>query len=360
MSELPKKITVNLSSLPQLSALQNPVVINDSPFSSAIVSRMFSGNPASDDVYRLVFKKGSSRELMTIRSGELMGLSTSIAIEHGKISSHVGLSKVEKKEWLGLLPTLLNLSYLGALRSEIKILSGVVAEIRNQQILEEQARFERITDAVIECCDAIPNIALDNYLRSSYLIKIFGNYEDCQEIFYVQRERFKAHEASELSPLTVGHTFWWDENGVRIHPDQFFEFQLLNNPIFSVFERMVACKVCEMLIVGDYSEDAVNRYSKSLLKPILQLRTVLERRLEAFDRFSELCENGQIENHNFPAVTAEQLNAHRNFVKRIRDKITSLLEDKLKSFDIVRQLSSKENIELLWAEGVLVLNAGTK
>lgn len=360
MSELPGKITVNFSSFPQLSSMQNLVVINDSPFSSAIVAQMFSGSPTTDDVYRLVSKKGASRELMTIRAGELAGLSTSIAIEHGKISSHVGLSKVEKNEWFGLLPTLLNLSYLGALRSEIQVLSGIVAEIRSQQILEEQAKFERITDAVIECCDAIPNIALDNYLRSSYLVKIFGNFEDCQEIFYVQRERFKVCEGSELSPSIAGHTFWWDGNGVRTRPDQFFEFQLLNNPIFSVFERMVACKVCEMLIVGDYSEEAVNRYSKSLLKPILQIRAVLQRRLEAFDRFSQLAENGQIENHNFPAVTAEQLAAHRYFVERMSDKITNRLEDKLKSFEIVRQLSSQEDIELLWEGGILVLNAGTR
>ena len=359
MSELPEKINVNFASFPQLSSLQNQVVINDSPFSSAIVSQMFSGSIATDDVYRLVFKKGSARELMTIRTGELAGLTSSIAIEHGKISDHVGLSKVDKKEWLGLLPTLLNLSYFSALRSQIQILSGMVIEIRNQQILEEQARFERVTDAVIECCEAIPNIALDNYLRSSYLVKIFGNYEDCQEIFYVQRERFKVREGSQASPLIIGHNFWYSENDVKTFPDQFFEFQLLNDPIFAVFERMVACKVCEMLIVGDYSDEAVNRYSKSLLKPIIQVRAVLKRRLEAFDKFSVLCESGQIENYNFSPVTAEELAAHRCFVEKIRDKITNQLEDKLKSFDIVRQLSSREGIELLWANGVLVLNSET-
>jgi hypothetical protein len=299
-----------------------------------------------------------TRELMTIRSGPLAGLSTSIAIEHGKISSHAGLKKIEKNEWLGLLPTILNLSYLSAIRSQIQALSTIIGDMRNQQILEEQARFERITDSIVECVEAIPNIALDNNLRSSYLSKIFGNYQDCFELFFIQKEKFRLLESSEFSPVAAAYNFWHSiEPGKNVYPATFFENQLLNGSIFPVFERMVACKVCEMLIVGDYSEDAINRCRRSLSKPIAQVREILKRRLDAFKLFTAACDGGYIENYQFPYVTERQLVEHKQYVERIERKLDSLLDEKLKSFEIAKILSSREDIELFLVNGVLILNS---
>lgn len=360
MADLQRKLRVVFESYPQLSSLlRSPIVINDSSLSNSLVSQLLSPEHEGDDVYRVVFKKGAARELMTIRSGPLAGLSTSIAIEHGKISSHAGLKKIEKNEWLGLLPTILNLSYLSAVRSQIQALSTIVGDIRNQQILEEQARFERITDSIFECVEVIPNIALDNNLRSSYLGKIFGNYQDCFELFFIQKEKFRVLESSEPAPSIAAYNFLYSlEPSKSFDPATFFESQLLNSPVFPVFERLVACKVCEMLIVGDYSEEAINRYRRSLSKPIAQVREILQRRLNAFKLLSAACDGGYIKNYHFSDVTARQLVEHKEYVERIERRLNYLLEEKLKSFEIAKLISSKEDIELFLVNGLLILNSG--
>jgi hypothetical protein len=54
-----------------------------------------------DDLYRIVFKKGSSRELMTMQSGELSGLFTTTCVEKGTRSTaqdllHELISSIER------------------------------------------------------------------------------------------------------------------------------------------------------------------------------------------------------------------------------------------------------------------------
>lgn len=74
MENLPKNIQVIFDNNPNLSELiPNPRLISNSPFILALSQKLNYLAETNEDeyLYRVVFKEGSSRELMTINSGEL-------------------------------------------------------------------------------------------------------------------------------------------------------------------------------------------------------------------------------------------------------------------------------------------------
>lgn len=96
MSDLPKNIQVIFDNNPMLKELiPNPVLASGSSFIVAFNDKLAlsTKNSEKDDIYKVVFKKDSSRDLMAINSGELKGLLTTTCIEKGKISDVAGLEK---------------------------------------------------------------------------------------------------------------------------------------------------------------------------------------------------------------------------------------------------------------------------
>ncbi|HBZ3981170.1 TPA: hypothetical protein ACRGL1_005372, partial [Klebsiella pneumoniae] len=74
MSDLPKNIQVIFDNNPMLKELiPNPVLASGSSFIVAFNDKLAlsTKNSEKDDIYKVVFKKDSSRDLMAINSGEL-------------------------------------------------------------------------------------------------------------------------------------------------------------------------------------------------------------------------------------------------------------------------------------------------
>ncbi|MCA8203119.1 hypothetical protein LGM71_18875 [Burkholderia sp. AU33545] len=146
-----------------------------------------------DDVfYRIVFKKDSSRELMAINSGELKGLLTTACVEKGRISAVAGLEPVEVDNAHALMPALLGLSVFGAMQANLSYIANLCVDIRNHQIAEEQSRFERISAVIVECFEAIPDLALDSAMKHAYLSRIAKNNDDCLQMFFLQKRALGA------------------------------------------------------------------------------------------------------------------------------------------------------------------------
>ena len=164
MSELPKNIQVIFENNPKLMELiPNPILVSDSSFVSAFSQKLKESSIGTEEnlFYRVVFKKDSSRELMTINSGELKGLLTSTCIEKGRISNVAGLEKVELDNQTDLMPTLLGISLYSSIQNNLSYISDLCVDIRNHQILEEQARFERISETIVDSFSSIHGISVD-------------------------------------------------------------------------------------------------------------------------------------------------------------------------------------------------------
>ena len=363
MSDLPKNIQVIFENNPKLMELiPNPSLVSDSSFVSAFSQKL---NKSSIDTeneffYRVVFKKDSSRELMTINSGELKGLLTSTCIERGKISDVAGLEKVELENQTDLMPTLLGISLYSAIQNNLSYISRLCVDIRNHQILEEQARFERISETIVDSFRSIPDISVDRSMRDVYLSRIVKNNEDCYEMYVSQRQKFSGLLKSEPYLYSTGYNCWYEYNGRRTNPDQFFEREVLSHSVFSVFERLVAGRICEIVLSGNYSDSNIKRHKDFVNRVLRELDELMECRLKAFDKFT--CERKQkieedmsLSGYDRKSLS-DELERHVTFVAQIKDKVFDLLDAKLGSFNVLAHLMDQDEIDVYLIDGKLLVS----
>ncbi len=364
MSDLPKNIQVIFENNPKLMELiPNPSLISDSSFVSAFSQKLNKSSPGTVDefFYRVVFKKDSSRELMTINSGELKGLLTSTCIEKGKISDVAGLEKVELENQTDLMPTLLGISLYGAIQNNLSYISHLCVDIRNHQILEEQARFERISETIVDSFRSIPDISVDRSMRDVYLSRIVKNNEDCYEMYVSQRQRFSDFLRSEPEYYSTGYNYWFNtHDGRRIHPDQFFERKILSHPVFSVFERLVAGRICEIVLSGNYSDSNIKRHKDFVNRVQRELEKLMEYRLKAFDNFTsehrqKIEEDMSLSGYDRKNLS-DELERHVTFVAQIKDKLFDLLDAKLDSFNVLAHLMDQDEIDVYLIDGKLLVS----
>ncbi|WP_461535181.1 hypothetical protein [Spongorhabdus nitratireducens] len=364
MSDLPKNIQVIFENNPKLMELiPNPSLISNSSFVSAFSQKLNSSSTGAEDefFYRVVFKKDSSRELMTINSGELKGLLTSTCIEKGKISDVAGLEKVELENQTDLMPTLLGISLYSAIQNSLSYISHLCVDIRNHQILEEQARFERISETIVDSFRSIPDISVDRSMRDVYLSRIVKNNEDCYEMYVSQRQRFSDLLQSEPQYYSTGYNYWFNtHDGRRINPDQFFVMKVLSHPVFSVFERLVAGRICEIVLSGNYSTSNIKRHKDFVNRVQRELEKLMEYRLKAFDNFTsehkqKIEEDMSLSGYDRKNLS-DELERHVTFVAQIKDKVFDLLDAKLHSFKVLAHLMDQDEIDVYLIDGKLLVS----
>lgn len=355
MENLPKSIQVIFDKNPKLSELiTNPRLISNSPFIFALSQKLNYSAKGNEDeyFYRIVFKEGSSRELMTINSGELRGLPTTTCIEKGKISDVAGLERVELDNKSNLMPVLLGISLYSSIQNSLSYISNLCVDIRNHQILEGQARFERISETIVDIFNSIPDLALDKSLRDAYLSRIVKNNDDCYELYVSQREQLK-HSLKGNNP---------DYNSKYYYENELYLFKdkLLTHPVFSVFERLVAGKICEIILSGNYSKSNIQRHRDFISKVESDINNImasrisdLDRRISYYKRDIDMDRNltrNDIEYHN------TQIEKIELGVSSIKKQIFNLLGVKLSSFDLLSQLMSKDEIDVFLIGGNLIVN----
>lgn len=365
MSNLPENIQIIFNNNHKLKELlPQPILVSDSPFISALTHKLSHGTKESekDNIYKIVFKKDSSRELMAINSGELKGLLTTSCIEKGKISDVAGLKKIEidNKDEL-LMPILLCIGLYSSIQAKLSYISHLCADIRKHQIDGEQAKFEKISNIIVDCFRSIPDLALDRSMRDAYLSRIVKNNDDCHELYIFQRLQFKDFLESEPRNYSTGYNYYYFNNdGVRYYPDQFFERKVLTHPVFAIFERLVAGRVCEIIISGNYSDSNIQRHIDFISRAQSELQDLISYRLHAFDNFTEERTNQIETNSNLTGYERknleQELTQHTDFVKTINKKIFDLLEAKLSSFKILSRLKNQDKITMFILDGKLLIN----
>ncbi|MGF6749770.1 hypothetical protein [Paraburkholderia sp. MM5482-R1] len=297
---------------------------------------------------------------MAINSGELKGLLTTACVEKGRISAVAGLEPVEVDSAHALMPALLGLSVFGAMQANLSYIANLCVDIRNHQIAEEQSRFERISAVIVECFEAIPDLALDSAMKHAYLSRIAKNNDDCLQMFFLQKENFRRLLRSQPEPFSASYNGWLSDgpSGPCYFPGRFFESDVLNHPVFAVFERLAAGKICEIIISGNFSEENISRYKKAVVRAQSQLMELLEHRLDAFERFTNDAETELENSAQLPDYERENrlshLASHISFVARIRSRLDQLLDIKCSSFDILARLANQDEIDAFLINGALV------
>lgn len=363
MSDFPKNIKVIFENNPMLTELiPNPVLISNSPLVSVFSQslKIHKTGSEKDYFYKVVFKKDSSRELMTINSGELRGLSTTTCVERGKISDVAGLEKVDIDNKYGLIPALLGISLYGSIQTNLSYISNLCADIRNHQIVEEQSRFERISETIVDSFKSIPDLVLDRSMRDIYLSRIVRNNEDCFEIYISQRQRFKELLKSEPEFYSTGFNYYFNTSNGLVHPDRSFEGSVLTHSVFAVFERLVAGRICEIVISGNYSDSNISRHKDFISRVQRELEELMSYRLNAFDNFTnekqfEIDTNLNLNGYDRKNLE-NQLSSHKSFVERITTKLSDLLSSKCKSFDILSHIMDQDEIDVFLIDGNLLIN----
>lgn len=366
MPSLPKRIQAIFDNNPKLFELiPRPVLISENLLGSAlnIALRASMGGERQDNVfYRIVFRKGSSRDLMAINSGELKGLLTTTCVERGRISDVAGLEPVDVDNAHALMPALLGLSLFGAMQANLSYIANLCVDIRNHQVAEEQSRFERISAVIVECFEAIPDLMLDGAMKHAYLSRIAKNNDDCLQMFFFQKESLRSLLKSQPSPFSISFDGYWNDGyGSTSWPGTFFKIDVLNHPVFAVFERLVAGKVCEIIISGNYSEANVNRYKAAVVRAQEQLMELIKHRLDSFQNFTknaerELAESTQLSDYD-RQYKEEHLSHHKSFVADIQERLEQHLDAKCRSFDILVRFANQDEIDAFLINGALVRNS---
>lgn len=363
MSNLPKSIQVIFENNPMLTKLiPNPVLISSSPLTSVFTQNLKTHTTESekDSFYKVIFKKNSSRELMTINNGELQGLSTTACIEKGKISNTAGLEKVNIDNVYSLMPALLGISLYGSIQTNLSYISNLCVDIRNHQVIEEQSRFERISETIVDSFRSIPDLALDRSMKDVYLSRIVRSNDDCFELYISQRERFKELLKSEPDIYSAGFNYYYNISNRTYYPDRFFEQSVLTHSVFTVFERLVAGRVCEIMISGNYSESNINRHKDFIFRVQCELEKLMNYRLEAFHNFTKEKQRDIDLNLSLDGYerkeSEEHLSEHKKFLERINTKLSDLLHTKYNSFDILSCITDQDEIDVFLIDGKLIIN----
>lgn len=368
MSDLPSDVGAIFDRNPSLKNLiPDPVVINNSPLIQSVSDSLMASlnGGEGNDIYRIVFKKDSSRELMTINSGELKGLFTSTCIEKGRISDVAGLERIDINVNENIISVLLGIGLFSAIQFNFSYISQLCADIRTHQLIEEQSRFERITETIVDVFNSIPDMSLDIPMKHAYASRIVRNNDDCYELFLSQRSRLITLESSKPAVHSIGYNYYYtyqNKNGYNetYYPSTFFESDILNHPVFSVFERLVAGKICEIMLSGNYSAKNIKRHRDFLSRACQKIHDIIKNRRLSFDQFiinQEKNIKASLENHRFEDVEAiYHLKQHRTFIKNINERIYNLLDGKLKGFDFISQFSNKDEIEIFILNGNLLIN----
>jgi hypothetical protein len=364
LKEWEKNIEVLFRQVPKLKNLiSNPVYCSNAPWVGEVNSHFLNitGGSAGEDFYRIVFPQGSPKSLMTIRSGELSGLKTTCVVEKGRIAAVAGLELVESSVAHNFLPMLLTMGMFGAIQNRLGYISNVCADIRNRQIVGDHARLERISEVILDCFESIPE--MDQGMMNVNLDRMVRNNDDCLELLIVMREELiRENRDKPLQKFTFDREPVRVDNGPTYYPIILLH-QMMRHNVFAAYERLVAGKICQIVLSGNYSPSNIERSKQFVIRAKDTIRDVFEGRIKAhkegakeYERLILLCKDGcDVGNWSLNSLK-EELSRQLRTVADIEGKLDGLLDAQLESFDFLSQLTSRNKIDVYLINGVIVIN----
>jgi len=368
LKEWEKNIKVLFGHDPQLKSLiKNPVYYSNAPWAGEVNSYFLksAGGSAGEDFYRVVFKQGSPKRLMTIGSGELSGLKTTSVVEKGRIADVAGLERVDVPAASNLLHMLLTMGLFGAIQNRLGYISNVCADIRNRQIVGDHARLERISEVILDCFESIPE--MDQDMMRLNLARMVSNTDECHELLIVMREEL--NRDSQASPMPY-RTF--DEQWVEVTSPNWakssydpinFVRQMMRHNVFAAYERFVAGKICQIVLSGNYSPSNIERSKQSVIRVKDTIRKVFEGRINAhkegakeYESLILQCNNGNDVGDLTLWDLEQRLSRQLRTIADIEGQLDDLLDAKLESFEFLSRLANRDEIDVFLINGAIVIN----
>ncbi|WP_224727860.1 hypothetical protein [Escherichia coli] len=363
-----KNIKVLFERVPHLKNLiKNPVYYSNAPWAGEVNSYLLknTGGSAGEDFYRVVFKQGSPKSLMTIGSGELSGLKTTSIVEKGRIAAVAGLERVDVPAASNLLPMLLTMGMFGAIQNRLGYISNVCIDIRNRQIVGDHAKLERISEVILDCFESVPE--MDQDMMRLNLARMVSNTDECLELLIVMREELDRENQTYPMPYRTFDGQWEYGTGPNwqrfsYDPVQFLR-QLMGHNVFAAYERFVAGKICQIVLSGNYSPSNIERSKQSVIRVKDTIRKVFEGRIKAhkegvkeYENLILQCNKGY-DVGNWTLRDLEQvLSRQRRTVTDIEEQLNGLLDTKLESFDFLSRLANRDEIDVYLINGAIVIN----
>ena len=368
LKEWEKSIKVLFGHVPQLENLiKNPVYYSNAPWAGEM-NRYFlesTGGSDGEDFYRVVFKQGSPKSLMTIGSGELSGLKTTSVVEKGRIADVAGLERVDVPAASNLLPMLLTMGMFGAIQNHLGYISNVCVDIRNRQIVGDHAKLERISEVIFDCFESIPE--MDQDMMRLNLARMVSNTDECLELLIVMREELTRESQANHVPCRTFDGQWvevsapnWSKSSYQ--PDSFVR-QMMRHNVFAAYERFVAGKICQIVLSGNYSPSNIERSKQSVIRVKDTIRKVFEERIKAYKEGAKeyqslihQCNKGYDVGNWTLSGLEQALSRQRQTVADIEGQLDGLLDAKLKSFDFLSRLANRDEIDVYLINGAIVIN----
>lgn len=368
LKEWEKNIKVLFERVPQLEKLiKNPVYYSNAPWAGEVNNYFLksTGGSASEDFYRVVFKQGSPNSLMTIGSGELSGKKTTSVVEKGRITAIAGLERVDVQATSNLLSMLLTMGMFGAIQNHLSYISNVCTDIRNRQIVGDHARLERISEVILDCFESIPE--MDQEMMRLNLARMVSNTDECLELLIVMREELARESQANPVPHSTFDQQWVDVPGPNWNKSSYepidFVRQMMRHNVFAAYERFVAGKICQIVLIGNYSPSNLERSKQSVIRMKDSIRKVFEGRIKAhregakeYERLILDCNNG-CDVGNWTLEGLEQARSRQlQTIADVERQLDGLLDAKLESFDFLSRLANKDEIDVYLINGAIVIN----
>ncbi len=365
-----KGIQILFEKAPMLESLiKNPVYYSDAPWAGE-VNRHFlknAGGAAGETFYRIVFKQGSPKNLMTIGSGELSGLKTTSVVQKGRIKAVAGLEPVEVSAATDLLPMLLMMGMFGAIQHRLGYISDICVDIRNRQIIGDHARLEKISEVILDCFESIPE--MDQNMMRLNLARIVNTTDECLELVVILREELARESNAKNLPYRTFDGRWVEVNGAEwpnstYQPAEFMR-KMTNHNVFAAYERFVAGKICQIVLSGNYSTSNIERSKQSVIRVLEPIRKVFEGRIEAHkngaheyeDLIRQLSQGSDVDIGSFTRYGLEQAHAQQlQTISDIESRLNQLLDIKLESFDFLSRLANLDEIDVYLIDDAIVIS----
>jgi len=144
-----------------------------------------------------------------------------------------------------------------------------------------------------------------------------------------------------------------------------FVRKMLRHNVFAAYERLVAGKICQIVLSGNYSPSNIELSKQVIIRVKDTIRQVFEKRIKAHKEGLQDYEHRIIQcnlgtDYDASNLTLEDLkhllSQQLRTVTEFEGQLDRLLDAKLESFDFLSRLANKEEIEVYLINGAIVIN----
>lgn len=302
----------------------------------------------SNRAYRLIYPKGSSKQLMFHKSGALEGLNTTALVSNGKIEAHAGLEEILVKNEYKLL----SFALFGLIENYLTNIDLSIRSILEIKQMEIKAKFERVSYVLESTLDILPELLVDKTLQASYLNQIVDSNSNCYEMYVLFREQFKAR-CEEAGDKTRG------DNSPYQDRNRLYTLKTLQKDnAFVALERFAFGKVCEIFLSNNFTPGYIESVQKQLASMGNELIDILQTATPFEERYRGNWQH-YIDNEDLTKIDRERREQDlMDYIKQYDDQIESLsltITQKVEGIQTLSRYTEETDINLVLSNGELYI-----